>query len=148
MTLRKDTSEHTGTALIPQNKHGKIYKLHEYKNETLPIMWVIDFFFLKVNPQTFRIHIKEPRVTSSQILRWVYKLIAFDFDIKYIKWCNIYRQEFGIVKKRKSRKCKRQNITLGETIILPLIRRRMKVMQDPILSKILHNREIYRTNNW
>ena len=108
VTLTTDANEHAIAAVVSQEGHPIMYlsrKLSSaecnYSNiekEALAIGWSMERiqnfllgkkFLLKSDqkPLEFLFNPRQelPSVTSSRILRWVIEIIAFDFDIIYIK---------------------------------------------------------------
>ena len=108
VTLTTDASEHAVSAILSQDDHPIVYLSRRltkaemnYSNiekEAFAIIWSTQRarqfllgrkFLLKSDhrPLEFIFNPRKelPKVTSARILRWAIKLMAFDFDIMYVK---------------------------------------------------------------
>ena len=109
VTLTIDPSERAIAAVVSQKGHPIMYLFRKlssaecnYSNiekEVLAITWNVERapnillgkkFLLKSDhkPLEFLFNLRKelPRVTLSRILRWAIKIMAFDFDIIYVKF--------------------------------------------------------------
>ena len=111
------------------------------------------FFLLKSDhkPLEFIFRKELPMVTSSSILRWAIKLMAFDFDIMYVKRNTVpytdalSRLEFDDEKVENHENIEDKILYWLETDVLPLNLVGIETRQDSMLSKILKriNRNIW-----
>ena len=107
VTLTTGVSEHAIATVVSQEGHPIMYLSRKHllaecnysnnENEALAIIWSMERtqnflskkFFVKSDhkPLEFLFNPRKelPRVTSSRILRWAIKIMAFDYDIIYVK---------------------------------------------------------------
>ena len=174
ITLTTDASAHAMAAILSQEGHPIMYlsrKLTQaetnYSNiekEALAIIWSTerahDFlmgrkFLLRTDhrPLEFIFNPRKelPKVTSSRIIRWAIKLMAFDFDIIYVKGNTIphvdalSRLEFNGETAGNPENNEDKIMHWVETDVLPLKRLRMETKQDPVLNRITDR---IRKNVW
>ena len=92
-----------------------------------------------------------PKVTTSRILRWPIRLIAFDFDIKYVKGNSIIyvdalsRLRFYKESKDKTEEFEDTFLHRVETDVLSFDRMAAETRHDPVLSRITSR---IRKNIW
>ena len=108
ITLTTDASEHSISGILLQEGHPVIYLSRRLTNTdyndsniekgALAIVWTTarawqfligKRFLLRSDPRPlefiFNLRKELPKVTTSRILRWTIRLMAFDFDIEYVK---------------------------------------------------------------
>ena len=122
--------------------------------------WVWNFllglnFFLKLDHELlefiFNPRKELPRIASSRILRWTIKLLAFNFDIMYIKGNIILyvdalsRLEFENEMIESHKNAEDKILHWVEVDMLPMNQLRIERRQDPVLSKLL---ERIKKNTW
>ena len=140
ITLTTDASEHSISGILAWESHPMIYfsrritntefNYSNIKKEALAIVWTTTrarqiligkelFWERNHNPLEFIFNPgKElPKATTSRILKWTIRLMAFDFNIKCQKKCNSTRRctmKIAILQgvKRKNRKIWRYSFTL------------------------------------
>ena len=102
-------------------------------------------FLLKSDHQSFEFIFKPrkelPKVTLARILRWAIKLMAFDFDIVYVKGSTIPHVDalsrLNFVNKQKEINEDREKILHWvEADALSVEHLKEEILQDPVLSKI------------
>ena len=108
--LTTDTSEHSISGILSQERHPKMYLSRRLTNTEFNYsniekeVWTTtkarQFLIVKKSllrsdhrPFEFIFNTRKelPEVTTSRILRWPIRLIAFDFDIEYVKGNSIRR---------------------------------------------------------
>ena len=163
--LTTDANEHSISGILSQEGYPIMYlsrrlvntefNYSNIKKETLAILWIttrsrqflIGKKFLLISdhrPLEFIFNPRKelPQVTTLRILRWAIRLIAFDFDIKYVKRNSILhidalsRLRFYKESKDKTEEFEDTFLHLIETDVLSLDRMAVETRHDPVLSRI------------
>ena len=174
VTLTTDASECAIAAVISQEGYLIMYlsrklslaecNYFDIEKEALAIVWSMERAqnlllgkkcLLKSNhkPLEFLFNPRKelPRVILSSILRWAIKIMAFDFDIIYVKGNTIphvdalFRLRFQSEKEEEHENLEDRIIQWVETDVLSHKTLSRETQQDPILSGIL---ECIRKNVW
>ena len=77
-----------------------------------------------------------PKATTSRILRWAIRLMAFDFDIEYIKGNSIPRVDPLSRLRFYKEKNLKIHFHIAKTNVLSLDRMAAQTRDDPVLSRI------------
>ena len=165
MTLTTDASEHSISGIISQEGHPIMYLSRRLTNiesnysniekEALAIVWTISrarqFLIGKKillrsdhRPLEFILNPRKelPKVTTSRILRWAIRLMAFDFDIEYVKGNSIThvdalsRWRFYKESKGKTEEFEDSFLHWVETDVLSWDRIAAEIRHNPVLSRI------------
>lgn len=174
MTLTTDASEHSISGILSQEGHPIMYLSRRLTNtkfnysniqkEALAIVWTTTRaqqfligkkFLLRSDhrPLEFIFNPRKelPKATTSRILGWAIRLMAFDFDIEYVKWNSIphvdalSRLRFYKESKDKTEEFEDASLHWVETDVLSLDRMAAETRHDPVLSKIISR---IRKNSW
>ena len=174
ITLTTGTSEHSIFGILSQEGHPIMYLSRRLTNtelnysniekEALAIVWTTTrarkfsigkIFLLRSDyrPLEFIFNPRKelPKVTTSRILRWTIRLMAFDFDIECVKGNSIPRVDaLSILRFYKESKDKIEEfedtfLHWVETDVLSLDRMAAETRHDPVLSRITSR---IRKNLW
>lgn len=175
ITLTTDASEQSISGILSQAGHPIMYLSrrlttteHNYSNierEALAIVWTTDrarqflmgkTFLLKSDhrPLEFIFNPRKelPKVTTYRILRWAIRLMAFDFDIEYVKGNTIphvdalsrlrfYREE----KDKNDEEFEDTFLHLVETDVISVDKMATETTNDPVLNRIMSR---IKQNRW
>ena len=172
VTLTTDASEHAVSAILSQDDHPIMYLSRRltkaelnYSNiekEALAIVWSTQRarqfllgrkFLLKSDhrPLEFIFNPRKelPKVTSARLMRWAILLMAFDFDIMYVKGNTIPHVDalsrLAFNKEDDEISDTEDVLHWVETDVLPIKQLQEETLLDPILSKISNR---IRRNKW
>ena len=160
--LTTDASEHSKSGILSQEGHPIIYLSRRLTNtefnysniekEALAMVWTITrarkFLIGKKiilrndhRPLEFIFNLRKelPKVTTSRIFRWAIRLIAFDFDIEYVKGNSIPHVDSLLrlrLKDKREEEFEDTFLHWVKTDVLSLDRMAVETRHDPVLSRI------------